>query len=166
MAELKPETHLEKYIAGELEPVTHLEKVIAQYGGGGDVLPPVTAEDDGDVLGVVGGKWAKTTIPSPSAPGVVYIDGYFNSQIEAIENPSMTPEEALAAAATGSELVFRLDTDPSSAHSYMYVPISALTAPYGITFSRILWIGDALKYIEISGGSVEWTVATTPIGQA
>lgn len=35
MAELKPETHLEKYIAGELEPVTHLEKVIAQYGGGG-----------------------------------------------------------------------------------------------------------------------------------
>lgn len=37
---------------------------ITALGGSGSSLPEVTAEDNGDILGVVEGKWAKTTSKS------------------------------------------------------------------------------------------------------
>lgn len=80
MKNLKPITREETMLAkaaGQdvqtLEPVTREEYFLAdvieaiESGGGGGNLPAVTSDDNGDVLTVVEGTWAKAT---PSGGGV------------------------------------------------------------------------------------------------
>lgn len=78
-----PITRSEKFLAkaaGEdvslPEPITREEiylNAIANNGGGGSSLPDVTSDDNGDVLTVVDGAWAKA---APSGGGALDFDTY------------------------------------------------------------------------------------------
>ena len=62
---LDPVTRLEAILDGaDITPVTRLEYFLKQAATNDDELPAVTAADNGDVLGVVNGAWAKTEVPS------------------------------------------------------------------------------------------------------
>lgn len=86
------------------EPVTRIEKLLSEIaentsgGGGGSGLPAVTSEDNGDVLTVVEGEWAKA---APSGGGILWctysgdditgygIDKSYNEIKTAIDNGVM-----------------------------------------------------------------------------
>lgn len=54
----------------KVKPLTEMENAVkyaVDHSGSGSGLPDVTSADNGDVLGVVGGEWAKTT-PKSYAP--------------------------------------------------------------------------------------------------
>lgn len=107
MKNLKPITRDETMLAkaaGQdvptLEPVTREEFFLAdvieaiESGGGGDGLPAVTSDDNGDVLTVVEGAWAKAQpsggvsplLCTPSLSGSIFsLDKTFREIKEAFE---------------------------------------------------------------------------------
>lgn len=76
-------------------------KVLSASGGGGAALPEVTAEDNGDVLAVVDGVWAKS---APSAGGmVVNVTATYNEETgEASATADKTVAEIIEAAKIGA----------------------------------------------------------------
>lgn len=66
-------------------PITREEQYLAAIAeGGGGGLPPVTSEDNGDVLGVVNGVWGKMAAPG-GLPPVTSSD---NGKVLAVEDGS------------------------------------------------------------------------------
>lgn len=51
-----------------------LARIDAAFAATGGSLPAVTTEDNGDLLGVSGGKWAKVEAPAPELPAVTADD--------------------------------------------------------------------------------------------
>lgn len=82
---IEPYNRAERILSGEdLVPTTRLEYFMkeAAQGGGGSSLPSVTADDNGDVLTVVSGSWAKA---APSGVGLHYTaSAGFNSGVQTL----------------------------------------------------------------------------------
>ena len=70
----------------------------------GDVLPAVTAEDDGSLLGVSSGKWAKVAAPAPAA-GITVLPLSWSSPNYTIQTDK-TFEELVTSINAGDQYVF------------------------------------------------------------
>ena len=80
---LDPVTRLEAILDGEdITPVTRLEYFLKQAATNDDELPAVTAADNGDVLTVVSGEWAKAAAPS----GLPEVTSSNNGQVLTVVN--------------------------------------------------------------------------------
>ena len=79
---------------GALSDIHFIDLPNASSGG----LPEVTAEDNGDVLTVVDGKWSKA---APSGGGIVYIEEIYDETLENYKLP-LTYKELKTAVEAGT----------------------------------------------------------------
>ena len=93
------------------EPVTRIEHLLNEIaentsgGGGGAGLPAVTADDNGDVLTVVEGEWAKA---APSGGGSDIFVVNFTQDENGVVSADKTVEEITTATAAGKTLVAKV----------------------------------------------------------
>ena len=147
-----------------------LARIDAAFASTGGSLPAVTTEDNGDLLGVSGGKWAKVDPPAAELPAVTADDngdllgvssgawGKVDPPTEIIYVPFTVTEDqgtytatteanyldAKTAALAGKSVVARCT---GLASSIVDVPLEAVaTDGTSIHFSRVIYLGTAVLF--------------------
>ena len=156
------------------EPVTRIEKLLSEIeentrSGGGSSLPAVTSDDNGNVLTVVEGEWAKA---APSGGGsdifVVHFEVTWDEGTQsAVVTCDKTAAEIAAAGDAGKLIIGKalmMQTEPERT-SFDVVAYTYDGNPY-VTFEYItIWpsseIGrpssdDWLEHSAISWGGTDW----------
>ena len=117
----------------------------AMKNGGGSDLPAVTADDNGDILGVAEGAWGKVA-PVSYAP----YDVPFSVTIGEQTTATTTATYADVIAAHNDGKLLRADCDLGNG-SNVYYPLGLVNATGGyIAFWGIVNLGTALAYITIT----------------
>lgn len=130
----------------KIKPLTEMESAVKYAidnagSGGGSSLPAVTSADNGDLLGVTDGAWAKVAAPTE----IIYVpftvtenQGAFTATTDA------NYLDAKTAALAGKSVVARCT---GLANSIVDVPLEAVaTNGTSIHFSRVIYFDTAVVF--------------------